>query len=222
MAVTDQDRDAMKKILGALDGNATALSESDNMPTKVNESFVEVTGPGVVTTAEVTAMSKIMNRLSNITSQVITESKFDTQLSEAIQTNRNNDGVKVGNYQIMIKEDQKRLAGKQYYSIYHTQSGDTIAADLSLYEVALNVVKHLNNGRYVNSSIVRKLFDADDRYTASRTDAIRFKSRSNTYFKNKDFTKSQLYENRYQASVTNAMSAKKEIKELISEGRRLK
>jgi len=82
------------------------------------------------------------------------------------------------------------------------------------------VVKHLNSGKYVNSPVVRKLFEADDRYTAHRTDAIRFKSRWRAADRAQDYSKSSLYEDRYQASLGNAMAAKRDIKTLIEDNRR--
>jgi len=218
MSVTDQDRDAMKRILSALDGDKAALKPTKGSP--AYSSYDEdLAGPGQVSPKAIDAMAQVLSKLNNVTSQVVTESKFNPQLSEAMHTHRNDAGVKVGNYQIMIKEDPKRIAGKQYYSIYHTKSGDVIADDLTLYETALSVVKELNNGGYVNSTLVRNLFEADDRYTAHRTDAIRFKSRSKVSLNTGDYNKSEIYESRYQASVSSAMQAKSDIKRLVNESR---
>jgi hypothetical protein len=219
--VTDESRDTMRRILGAMNGEPKALASTKNKLTEINDTLDDLGGPGQPSAKSIDAMAQVLNRLNNVTSQVVTESKFDPQLKEAINTKRMNNSVKVGSYEITIREDDQRIAGKQYYSIYHTKSGDTIADDLSLYEVALTVVKQLNNGKYVNSSIVRKLFEADENYTAHRIDAIRFKSRAKRFERNKDFNKSQVYESRYQYSVNKAMIAKKNIKELITESKRV-
>jgi hypothetical protein len=211
--VSNESRDSMKKILEALGGNKVAL-KSTNI-----KSDDDLVGPGQVSAKSIDAMAQIMGKLNNVTSQVMTESKFDPQLSEAMQTRKNNTGVKIGSYQISIMTDDTRIAGKQYYSIYHSQSGDVIADDLSLYEVALSVVKQLNNGKYVNSSSIRSLFEADDRYTSHRTDAIRFKRRATSAEKTGDHNKSGVFESRYQSSVNSVMQAKRDIKRLITESR---
>jgi hypothetical protein len=219
--VNNESREAMKRILNALNDEPKALAPTKKEIMEANDPLNDLGSPGQPSNQAIDAMAQVMNRLNNVTSQVLTEGKFDPQLNEAINTKRVDNNIKVGNYQITIKEDEQRIAGKQFYSIYHSQSGDVIADDITLYETALTIIKLLNNGKYVNSSIVRKLFDADDRYTAHRSDAIRFKSRAKTSEKNKDFNKSQIYESRYQASVSNAMFAKKNIKELIIESKKL-
>lgn len=216
--VTDQDRDAMKRILSALDGNP--IPREKRTIVENSDAPVTLAGAGYVTTRDIDAMAQVLNKLNNVTTEVISESKSNPQLAEAVTTQRTQQGVKVGSYQIMIKEDEKRIAGKQYYSIYHSQTNDVIADDLTLYETALAVVKHLNSGKYVNSPVVRKLFEADDRYTAHRTDAIRFKSRWRAADRAQDYSKSSLYEDRYQASLGNAMAAKRDIKTLIEDNRR--
>jgi hypothetical protein len=213
--VTDQDRAAMKNILSALDGNKTALKSTAN-PLRNDDDLI---GPGQVSPKAIDAMAQVLKKFNNVTAQIVTESRIDPQLSEAIHTTKTNSGVKVGSYQIMIKEDPKRLAGKQYYGIYHTKSGDIIANDLTLYETALSVVKQLNNGKYVNSLIIRNLFDADNRYTAHRTDAIRFKLRIKEAEAHGDASKSEIYESRYQASVAAAMQSKRDIKRMVAESR---
>jgi len=218
MSVSQQDRDAMKRILGALNGDLT-YEEPLNLH-ESQTSQVELAGLGQVTQKDITAMADVLKKLNNVTAQVVTESKFNPQLAEAVNTSKVEDGVKVGNYQIMIKEDAKRMAGKQYYSIYHSQTHDVIADDITLYETALSVVKLLNSGKFANSPIVRKLFEADDRYTANKTDAMRFKSLSKSAQNKMDFNKSDLYESRYQSSVNNAMAAKRDIKKIIEESRR--
>lgn len=218
--VTDHDKDAMKNILNALNGDKSALKNTARLTNHTSSNYDEdLVGPGQVSPKAVNAMAQVLTKLNNVTSQVVTESRFDPQLSEAIHTHRTDSGVKVGNYQIMIKEDQKRIAGKQYYSIYNTKSNDIIANNLTLYEIALAVVKQLNDGKFANSSTIRKLFEIDDRYTSYRIDAIRFKYLSKTALQANDYDKSELYESRHQESFRRMNITKKEIKQLISESK---
>ncbi len=215
-AVTPEERDAMARLLSIMEG------ESPPSPVPTTKSAtsagpVELAGAGQITQADVNAMADVLSKLNNVTQEVLHESAFDPQLRQAVNTVRNDEGVKVGNYQIMIHEDERRLAGKQYYSIYNVKTNDVIASDLTLYETALNVVKMLNNGIYVNNPTVRKLFEYDDHYTSHRTDAIRFKTRMRKADQQKDFAKYDLYESRYQTAIENAMIHKRNIKKTITE-----
>lgn len=216
MSVTPEERDAMQRLLDMMDGK----EPSTPMPRQNFASdTVELAGAGQVTKRDVDAMAMVLNKLNSVTQSVINESHRDPNLQEALETQRNDHGVKIGSYQIMIKEDQKRLAGKQYYSIYHVKSNDVIANDITLYETALTVVKLLNSGKYVNEPIIRRLFEADDRYTAHKSDAVRFKARARKSDISGDLAKKDVYESRYQASIDNAMGYKKAIKKLITEAR---
>lgn len=215
--VSPEDKDAMKRLLEMMEGKTP--SSPSPTPVSYGSNEVELAGAGQVTQRDIDAMSSVIKKLNSVTQEVISESYANPILAEAVQTKRNEEGVKVGSYQIMIKEDQRRLAGKQYYSIYHSRTNDIIANDLSLYETALMVVKLLNAGGYVNDPVIRKLFEADDFYTSHRTDAIRFKAKARSCEKIGDRSKMDVFESRYQASLDNAMTYKKQIKKLISEYR---
>lgn len=217
-AVTPEDRDAMARLLSIMEGETPPPMAR---PTNNNYSTgpVELAGAGQLTQADVNAMADVLSKLNNVTQEVVTESAYDPQLRQAVNTVRNEEGVKVGNYQIMIHEDEKRVAGKQYYSIYNVRTNDVIASDLTLYETALSVVKLLNSGAYANNPTIRKLFEFDDYYTSQRTDAIRFKVRMRKAEQQRDFAKFDLYESRYQTAVENAMNHKRNIKKLISESK---
>lgn len=210
MSVTPEERDAMARLMMMMEGKTPPPQSTP--AGRSNDVGIELAGPGQVTSADINAMADVMKKLSSVTTQVINESHGDPELNIAVHTTRNDDGVKVGRYQIMIKEDQKRLAGKQYYSIYNTKTHDIIADDLSLYETALKVVKMLNDGKYANSPEVRILFDHDDHYTAHKQDAVRYKRALIIAERKGDRQKMDIYESRCQASLDRAMSFKKDIK----------
>jgi hypothetical protein len=214
MTVTPEDRDAMARILDIMEGKTPGTPVSTSSQPGYTS---ELAGAGQITNADVNAMADVLSKLNNVTKQVMFESQTDSQLEQAVNTVRNEEGVKVGNYQIMIHEDDARIAGKQYYSIYNVKTNDIIASDLTLYETALSVVKLLNNGVYVNNTTVRKLFEYDDHYTSHRTDAIRFKARMRKADSQRDFAKVDMYESRYQTAIENAMTYKRNIKKVITE-----
>lgn len=214
MTVTPEDRDAMARILDIMEGKTPSTPVNTSSQSGYT---AELAGAGQITNADVNAMADVLSKLNNVTKQVMFESQTDSQLEQAVNTVRNEEGVKVGNYQIMIHEDDTRIAGKQYYSIYNVKTNDIIASDLTLYETALSVVKLLNNGVYVNNTTVRKLFEYDDHYTSHRTDAIRFKARMRKADSQRDFAKVDMYESRYQTAIENAMTYKRNIKKVITE-----
>jgi hypothetical protein len=217
-AVTPEDRDAMSRLLSIMEGETPPpITRPAN--SSYSSGPVELAGAGQLTQADVNAMADVLSKLNNVTQEVVTESASNPQLRQDVNTVRNDEGVKVGNYQIMIHEDATRVAGKQYYSIYNIRTNDVIASDLTLYETALSVVKLLNNGVYANNPTVRKLFEFDDYYTSHRTDAIRFKARMRKAEQQRDFAKLDMYESRYQTAVENAMNHKRNIKKIISESK---
>lgn len=217
-APTIEETNAMKRLMEMMEGKTPSAPAHSTSVSKTTEQQIELSGPGQITSSDINAMADVLSKLNNVTQQVLYEGDTDHKFKQDVSTVRNDRGVKVGNYQIMIKEDTKRLAGKQYYSIYHVKTEDVIADDLTLYETALNVVKMLNSGKYVNDPVIRKLFEADDNYTSQRTDAIRFKYRMRKAEQEGDYAKLDVYESRYQTSISNAMNHKKTIKNLI-EGR---
>lgn len=210
MTVSPEEKDAMARLLEIMNGKKPS---SRPVSTTKTTAEVELAGPGVPTQADITAMANILGKLNNINTPKthILHETVDNELVEAMQTERTKSGVNVGRYQIMIKENPKRLAGKQYYSIYHSVTNDVIADDLSLYETALAAVRLLNNGKFANCKEIRKLFEQDDLYTAHKVDALMYKYKLQ---KLDDPVKHDIYESRYQASIDKAMLAKKQIKNL--------
>lgn len=212
MTVSDKERIEMQKLLSIMEGKTPpSVGTASSTASAVDD----ISGPGYVSQADVLAMANVMKKLQSASNQVvdnmITESTNSPAVSEALSTQRIENGVKVGRYQIMIKEDKARVAGKQYFSIYNSLTNDVIADDISLYETALLVVRHLNSGKYTNSTAVRELFELDDAYTSHKIDALRYKK---FLASGKDAFKKDLYESRYQASLDRCMTAKKAIKKL--------
>lgn len=214
MTVTQDDRDAMSRILAIMNGEKPEPVQRNGQ--QFSESL-ELAGPGQVTGKDVDAMASVMAKLNSVSNNVIdgmiTEGSSNREVSEALSTERVANGVKVGRYQITIKEDGKRLAGKQFYSIYNRLTNETLADDISLYETALAVIRHLNVGKIISSAEVRKLLEQDDSYTAHRIDALNYKRRMTT---TSDASKRDIFESRYQASLDRCMAAKKTIKMLVN------
>ena len=216
MTVSSEDKNAMAKLMRVMEGLPPLTSTNPASSNKNTYSYVELGGPGEVTQQDKDAMASILRKFNSaappVNESIVTESYMSPNYEEALQTERVTNGVKIGRYQITIKEDAKRLAGKQYYSIFNSITGDVIADDISLYETALSVVRMLNNGKFTNSPEIRKLFEYDDTYTSHRVDALMYKRKMSS---TNDISKRDIFESRYQASLDRCMSAKKLIKDIV-------
>jgi hypothetical protein len=208
--VTDAEREAMARMMAIMEGKSVPAQPQTSTPAAAD---IEIGRPGVVTSAEINAMANVLESLSKVTQQVIMESPQDKL---DIRTSRDSSGVHVGEYKIEIMQNDRRLAGKQYYSVMHTGTKTTIATDITLYEVALNVVRLLNTNHYVNDSKIRKLFEIDDHYTSHRIDAMSAKIAWKKAEKRGDVMKEDIYESKYQKALDSAVQAKKDLKRLLS------
>lgn len=195
--VTPEERDEMAKILQLMNGISTDPEPTRHPP------------PGAAINSVLSNLDRVSNRVMD---GMLTESASKPELVEALNTARLDNGVKIGRYQIQIKEDDRRIAGKQFFSIYNSLTNDTIADNISLYQTAWGAVQLLNRGRTANSKEVMNLFEQDAQYTSHKVDAKMFKQKSLT---TKDQSKREIYESRYQASLDRCMSAKKAITTVV-------
>jgi hypothetical protein len=110
--------------------------------------------------------------------------------------------------------DETRVAGKQFYDVIHSATGDKLAHELSLYEAAHGLVKLLNSGKYINHPEVRELLEAEAAYTSHRVDAIRYHKMIQVAQKNNQLSKLDLYEARKDAIMDRAAQHKAHVKKL--------
>lgn len=217
MVVSNEEREAMARMMAIMNGETPPPPSGYSNSTQVNEG-VELAGPGVVTQREINAMADVLNKLNQVTHQVILESNGDVGTKMDIMTTRTDRAVNVGGYKIEILTDERRVAGKQYYRIEHAASGTVIADDITLYEVALGVVKLLNNNKYVNDIKVRNLFEIDARYTSHRVDAISAKMAHRKAERTGNMIKEDIYATKYQKALDLAMVAKADLKRALNNG----
>lgn len=215
MVVSNEEREAMARMMAIMNGETPPASSNYSTSTPVNEG-VELAGPGAVTQRDINAMADVLNKLNNVTHQVMLESNGDVNTKMDILTSRTDRAVNVGGYKIEIMTNERRIAGKQYYRIEHAASGTVIADDITLYEVALGVVKLLNNNRYVNDNKVRNLFEIDARYTSHRVDAISAKISHRKAERAGNMIKEDIYATKYQKALDLAMTAKNDLKRALN------
>lgn len=222
MTVSSEERDAMARLMQIMEGQTPAPSSSRGAQTSTtNSADVLLAGPGQVTQRDITAMALVLRRLGSVVDQthntMVTESVMDSQLREDLVTEQTSDGVKIGNYQIRQGLDESRMAGKQFYSVVNSTTGETLAHELSLYETAHGLVKLLNRGKFFNSPDITELLQLENQYTSHRIDAVRFHRNMNRALKNGDDHRAQLLETRKQASMDRCMTAKREIRNLYNQ-----
>ena len=218
MTVSSEDKEAMARLLQIMEGKTpTPISASTSQNNSVSTDSVILAGPGQVTQRDVQAMADVLKKLNgaigDVSATMVTESQFDPQLKEALTTVKNNDGVKIGAYQIKIHQNDDRMVNKQSFSVINKITGETIAHELGLYEAAHGLVKMLNAGNFVNSLPIRELLEAEAAYTGHKLDAVRYKKRMKKAASTNDASY-DLYEARRQSSMDRAMIAKAKVKKL--------
>lgn len=194
MTVDRRDVDLMAKFAAAvsapeaLSGPATVASGRAAM----------VGGTGVA------EMKSILERFYLATDQIITETAFDTPLRESFMTEPTPNGVRIGNWEIMVHTSGKR----KYYDVVRAGTHERLAVDLTLYEAAQGLVRHLNDGGRINSAKVLQLLDAEQRYSGAVNDMILFRHRLT---KSPNGPRAAIHEARYGAAHRTALSAKTQV-----------
>jgi hypothetical protein len=216
MTVTDSERQAMARLLSIMNGEAPAkspISEGASVAAPV-----ELAGAGQVTSRDIQAMAHVLQKFNQAVNQthreLMQESVHDAHTAEALVTERHADNVRIGPYKISVRMDETRVAGKQFYDVIHSATGDKLAHELSLYEAAHGLVKLLNSGKYINHPEVRELLEAEASYTGHRIDAIRYHRMIQTAHKQNNLSKLEVYEVRKAASMDRAAQAKAKVKKL--------
>lgn len=206
--VSPEDRDRMKNIMNLMNGGGSDIDLVENYH---QPAMAGAPGIGTVTEADINEMSKLISKLEEITEQVSVDLATDPDLEskQLLNEYRTPSGVAVGKWQISIHEDAARMAGSKFYSIFHSNTKQIIANDISLYETALSVARLLNEGELVNGTKIRNLFDQDDLYTSHKIDAQRFYIRSR---KTRDPKQRELFEVRHHTSKDRAIQIRESLK----------
>ena len=216
MTVTDSDRLAMSRLLEIMNGQTPSTPALHESVTHTHP--VELPGAGQISSRDIQAMAQVLSKFNQAVNQthkdLIRESVHDANVAEALVTERIQDNVRIGPYKIAVRMDESRVAGKQYYDVIHSQTGDKLAHELSLYEAAHGLVRLLNSGKYVNHPQVRELLEAEAAYTGHRVDAIRYHNMINKAKKTQQLMKLEVYEARKADHMDRAAIAKAQVKKL--------
>ena len=198
---TRQDVGAMANILKAMSGDKSGLRESAKS-SNTQGGEVDIT-PGVKQ-ADVKAMENIMRNFVSATTNVA--KKVSTTLNEA--TKKTEKGVDVGIYSVIKTEDSA-------YDILDSRTKDTLFEGLRLYKCAYVIVKHLNEGKKINSDEITKMISANAVFERYYCDALQFKYSYKVAKKRGDYGKMDIAEARFSRSKVEAEKAKDRIYDIF-------
>ena len=194
-APTRADVGAMANILKAMKGDKTGLRESTEANTQGGQ--VDIS-PGVKQ-ADIKAMENIMKNFSSATSNVA--KKIATTINESKKTEK---GVQVGFYSVEKTSDEA-------HDIKDSRTNDTLFEGIRLYETAYIIVKHLNEGKKINSEEVTKIISANAVFEKFYYDAIQHRHTYRAAKKREDFGRMDISEARFSRAKSEANTARKQI-----------
>ena len=189
------DVGAMANILKAMKGDKTSLRESTEAQTQGGE--VDLS-PGVKK-SDIKAMENIMKNFSSATSNVA--KKIATTINESKKTEK---GVQVGIYSVEKTSDEA-------HDIKDSRTNDTLFEAIRLYETAHIIVKHLNEGKKINSEEITKIISANAVFEKYYYDALQHRHTYRAAKKRGDYGRMDISEARFSRAKMEANTARKTI-----------
>ena len=189
------DVGAMANILKAMKGDKTSLRESTEAQTQGGE--VDLS-PGVKK-SDIKAMENIMKNFSSATSNVA--KKIATTINESKKTEQ---GVQVGIYSVEKTSDEA-------HDIKDSRTNDTLFEAIRLYETAYIIVKHLNEGKKINSEEITKIISANAVFEKYYYDALQHRHTYRAAKKRGDYGRMDISEARFSRAKMEANTARKTI-----------
>ena len=206
-APSRKDIDAMANIMRALNGDKSGIQQQASMEKKAREDAGIIdTTPGVKV-EDIKAMENILSAFNNASQNVA--AKVANTINESKKIER---GVEVG---LFIVEKNK----DDLYDIFDNRTSDTLFENIRLYETAYLLVKHLNEGRKINSPEITKIISTNALFETYYYDAISHKRTYNIAKKRGDFAKMDIAEARFDRAKEDATLAKRQIKSLYESKR---
>lgn len=213
--MTDIPNDGQKKAMGdimramnaAMNAEPTtdfATPISTGSQTMMESNRVAPPATGGTDDRKVDAMKAIMNAFKGATANIREDAQTDHYLMEALQTERTETGVRISEWEIVIKESEGR-SGK-FYDVVHDEI--VIASDLRLYEAALLLTQELNKGASITSNKVKEILSLEEDFSKNLEDASRYAR----IMKTATGEKAMIAEARFSDAKAKALRAKEEIK----------
>ena len=135
----------------------------------------------------------------------------DKQLREAMVTETTANGVRVGSWEIRIRD----IGGLKSYTVSNIHTNEPIASDLTLYDAAKGIASALNEGLTINTPTVRKLLNAEGSYSRARQSAAEFRQSMTLAEGRGDRTKKAIAEDRFNEALARAKEARTLLSKLV-------
>lgn len=199
-----------KHSIDQMAGFMRALNASTDQP---SSSTVRTTEAKIPDTPSAThEMKLILERFhaaaGNAAALVTEESKYDSELREALTMEQTAHGSRIGAWEIELRKEGRR----RFYNIVG-QGGVTIASDLLLYEAAHGLVRLLNGGGRLNSPDAINLLRLEQQYASALNDAVLYKH----YLTKKPHdTRLKVFEARYSVAKHRAIAARDRLVEIAN------
>lgn len=224
--VTREDVDQMERLRRIMEGGEDgdgppSDTQSQNTGTDVSQQTWDPNStPAGVTGEDVNWMKNIMERFESgageMTQNLAEESKTNSRLNEAMQTERTDRGARIGSWEIQQNVTETESGkSKKYYDVYNTATGEPIARDLLIYEAAHALVKLLNRGETLTDQSVRDVLRLEENFSRAYYDAAQHKSRHKKHLREGRQEKADLYEARFDASRQQALDSKEKLKKVL-------
>ena len=219
--VSDQEKNEMTRLMNIMNGGSSLPSATrNNLPSKqqsVNEVYQNnvVNANLAVDKNDIKDMKNILTRFYNTvedtTKMLVEDSEYSPEIKRALKTEKTKTGVKVGQWELIVKMTESFGKKAKNYTIKHTTTGSIIAKDLVLYEAANLLLKYLNNGLYINHPDVRKVLFLEGQFVKYYNDAIQYHNRIKNAMKERNKKSTEIFESRYDQAITEAKKAKKQL-----------
>lgn len=210
MSVDAKEVNEMARLINLMNNNVQLYDE----PEHINESLSR-TGPQDHGDPAVLEMKRILEAFNNIenspTKRLTDRAVINSELREALITEETDDGVRIGNWDIVVKESD---TGLKTYDVVSVKTGESIAIDLTIYEAAHGITKALNEGKGINHRRIKDILQAEGEYSHHRQDAAIFRKKMSIVENANNEQRKAIMEDRFSESLRRAKLAREQIVKL--------
>jgi hypothetical protein len=153
--------------------------------------------------------ARLIESIEDVSTRVSHEARHDRELRAALMTERTDDGARIGDWQIRVREDGKR----KFYNVVQTATNICIAEDLLLYDAACGLIRILNEGGRLNSKEAVSLLRAEQDYAGALNNAIVYK---HYLVKHPNDKRAAVFEARYSDAKQRALTARDKVGQIVA------
>ncbi len=135
---------------------------------------------------------------------LVSASIRNPEIAEALETTVNEQGVKIGKWQIKVKTDNSKGKPIKYFDVCHSITNQFVVKNLSIYEAALALVRYLNHGKSLNSREIQSILRLETQYYSKKVDALTHQVNALKSSKKGEHTRAFVLENRFKESAAKA------------------